>query len=157
MTNSFTRTKGQFTVSTDKSRLDIAMLHNFLSHSYWAKNIPLAIVQKSIANSLCFGVYDERADNGPRQIGFARIVSDLATFAHMADVFIIEAYRGQGLGKWLVECIMAHPDLQGLRSFMLATRDAHGLYEQFGFERTESLEEARNLMYIRRPNIYGTS
>ena len=150
----YTRTKGQFTVSTDKSRLDVAMIHNFLTHAYWAKNIPLNTVQKSIANSLCFGIYDEQVENAPRQIGFARIVSDLATFAYMADVFVIEAYRGQGLGKFLVDCMMAHPDLQGLRRFVLATRDAHGLYAQFGFEMFQSLEDAQRFMFINRPNIY---
>lgn len=154
MTDSYSRTRGQFTVSTDKSRLDLAMIHDFLTHSYWARNVPMAIVQKSIANSLCFGVYDEQSSNGPRQIGFARIVSDLATFAYLADVFVIEEYRGRGLGKWLVECIMAHPDLQGLRRFLLATSDAHGLYAQFGFEKFASLEDAHRLMFITKPNIY---
>src|SRR5258708_623020 len=143
----YSRKKGQFTLSTDKSRLDTAMIHDFLYHSYWVPNIPLPILQKSIEHSLCFGVYDEHAEHGPRQVGFARVVSDLARFALLSDVFIIEAYRGQGLGKWLVECIMDHPDLQGLRRFMLATSDAHGLYRQFGFQTVESIDgESQRLM-----------
>ena len=118
--------KGNFSISTDKSKLDIAVIHNFLSCSYWAENIPVEKVQKSIEGSMCFGVYD----NG-KQIGFARMVTDNATFAYLADVFVLEEYRGHGLSKWLMEVIINHPDLQGLRRFMLATRDAHELYSQF--------------------------
>jgi GNAT superfamily N-acetyltransferase len=109
--------------------LDVKAIHNFLSESYWAAGIPLDTVKQAIANSLCFGVYNAR-----EQIGFARLITDLATFAYLADVFILEAYRGQGIGKWLMQTIIAHPNLQGLRRWMLATRDAHELYRQFGFE-----------------------
>jgi GNAT superfamily N-acetyltransferase len=115
--------KDNFSISTDKSKLDISIIHDFLSHSYWSENIPKEIIQKSIEGSLCFGVYA-----GDKQVGFARMVTDKATFAYLADVFIIEAYRGKGLSKWLIEIILSHPDLQGLRRILLATRDAHGLY-----------------------------
>ncbi len=116
-------------ISTDKSKLDIPLIHNFLSkESYWAKNIPIELVKKSVANSLCFGVYLDG-----RQIGFARVMSDCATFAYIADVFILAPYRGKGISKKLMEFIKEHPELQGLRRWMLATADAHGLYKQFGF------------------------
>lgn len=121
-------TKDDFSISTSKDKLDIAFIHAFLSGSYWAENIPLDVVERSITGSLCFGVY-----NQDKQIGFARVVTDEATFAYLCDVFIDEAYRGKGLSKWLMEVILAYPALQGLRRFMLATRDAHGLYKQFGF------------------------
>lgn len=119
----------EYTISTDKSRLDIPLIHQFLSqHSYWAPNIPLELVERSIDNSLCFGVY-----LGDAQVGFARVISDQATFAYLADVFILPDHRGKGLSKWLVKTISDWPTLQGLRRFLLATRDAHTLYEQFGF------------------------
>lgn len=137
---------GSLTVSTDKQRLDVPAIRNFLSQSYWAKGIPLAIVQRSIEHSLCFGVYD-----GSRQIGFARVISDFATFAYLADVYIDEAFRGKGLGKKLIACIMSHEQLQGLRRWMLATQDAHGLYEQYGFVRAQHPER---LMEIVDPDIY---
>jgi GNAT superfamily N-acetyltransferase len=141
--------RDHFSISTDQSRLDLEMIHQFLSRSYWAKNIPLATVRKSIQNSLCFGVYD-----GKRQIGFARVITDRATFAYLADVFILDQYRGKGLSKWLMECIMGHPELQGLRSWMLFTRDAHGLYRRFGFE---TLTTPERVMVIRNPDVYGQS
>ncbi len=121
--------KEEYLVSTDISLLDTNVIHGYLSNeSYWAANIPLDVVQKAISNSLCFGLYC----NG-RQIGFARLVTDKATFAYLADVFIIEIFRARGLSKWLIEVIQSHPELQGLRRWMLGTRDAHGLYEQFGW------------------------
>jgi GNAT superfamily N-acetyltransferase len=117
-----------YLISTDKARLDLSLIHDFLSHStYWAEGRPLAVVQKSIEHSLCFGIYA-----GAEQVGFARVVTDRATFAWLCDVFVVEAHRGRGLGKWLVECIVAHPDLQTLRTFLLSTRDAHGLYRRYG-------------------------
>ncbi|MFN2186044.1 MAG: GNAT family N-acetyltransferase [Anaerolineae bacterium] len=117
-----------YLISTDKARLDLALIHDFLSRfTYWAEGRPLAVVQKSIDGSLCFGVYQ-----GAQQVGFARVVTDRATFAWLCDVFVVEAHRGRGLGKWLVECIVAHPDLQTLRTFLLSTRDAHGLYQRYG-------------------------
>jgi GNAT superfamily N-acetyltransferase len=120
--------KGDFEVSTDPSRLDVEAVYEFLTHSYWAKGIPIETVQRSIENAICFGMYFAR-----QQIGFARVITDCATFAYLADVFILPSYRGRGLSKWLMECIIAHPDLQGLRRWMLATRDAHKLYAQYGF------------------------
>lgn len=118
-----------FTISTDKTKLSLSVIHAFLSkESYWAKDIPVGLVEKSIENSLCFGVYD-----GDEQIGFARIISDYTTFAYVGDVFILPKYRGHGLSKRLMEEIKGHPDLQNLRRWMLATADAHTLYERFGF------------------------
>lgn len=118
-----------FFISTDKTKLDITVIHHYLcNESYWAKNIPLGMVQKSINGSLCFGLYNHKS-----QIGFARVITDYATFAYIADVFILRQYRGRGLSKWLMQEITGHPGLQGLRRWMLATRDAHGLYAQFGF------------------------
>jgi GNAT superfamily N-acetyltransferase len=118
-----------YTISTDKSRLDVALIHRFLSQeSYWAQNVPLDVVVRSIDNSLCFGVY-----HGDQQVGFARVVTDQATFAYLADVFVMREHRGRGLSKQLMATISDWPTLQGLRRWVLATQDAHALYEQFGF------------------------
>lgn len=122
-------------ISTDKSKLDVTTVHDFLRTSYWAKDILISVVEKSINNSLCFGVYDF-----DKQIGFARVISDYATFAYFADVFILEAYRGQGLGKWLVKSILEYSELQNIRTWLLSTADAHGLYQQFGFKNLPSPE-----------------
>lgn len=122
--------KKGFLISTDNSLLDIDVIHQYLGReSYWAKGITKEKVQRSIDNSMCFSIYHEK-----KQIGFARVITDKATFAYLADVFVLNAYRGQGLSKWLIQTILAHPDLQGLRRWVLATADAHGLYKQFGFE-----------------------
>lgn len=135
------------TISTDKSRLDVALIHRFLSQqSYWALNIPLDIVQRSIEHSLCFGVYD-----GEAQIGFARVITDQATFAYLADVFILPNYRGRGLSKRLIATISAWPTLQGLRRWVLATRDAHELYAQFGFA---ALDQPDLFMQRKREQSY---
>jgi GNAT superfamily N-acetyltransferase len=134
------------TISTDPTRIDRALVHAFLSDSYWASGIPREIVDRSIENALCFGVYEEQ-----RQVGFARVISDFATFAYLADVFILPSHRGRGLAKWLMEAILAHPWLQGLRRWMLATRDAHGLYRQAGFT---DLVHPERMMEIARPEIY---
>lgn len=121
--------KDHYLISTDKKLLDIEVIHSYLAkQSYWAMNIPKEVVEKSILHSLCFGVFSV-----DKQIGFARLVTDQATFAYLADVFILEDYRGKGLSKWLMHSIHAHPDLQGLRRWVLGTKDAHGLYEQFGW------------------------
>lgn len=120
--------KDDFTISTDKSKLQVDVIHNFLKDAYWCKNLPVEILKKSIEHSLCYGVY-----KGNEQIGFARIITDYAVTAHIADVFILEEYRGRGLAKWLMRCIMDNPDLSGLRSWSLKTADAHGLYAKFGF------------------------
>jgi len=115
-------------LSTDRERLDLDVIHGFLTACYWAKGIPRETVARSIENSLCFGIY-----SGNQQAGFARVISDFATYAYIADVFVVDAFRGRGLGKWLMECITRHPQLQGLRRWSLATRDAHGLYAKSGF------------------------
>ncbi len=138
-------------ISTDKSKLNIDLIHDYLSnHSYWAANIPLEIVQKSIENSMAFGVYLNE-NNMLVQVGFCRVISDLATYAYLADVFILEEYRGKGLSKLLVKTILEHPDLQGLRRWVLATRDAHGLYAQYGFM---PLDKPENFMQIKAENPY---
>jgi N-acetylglutamate synthase-like GNAT family acetyltransferase len=121
-------TKNGFIISTEKEKLDIDLIHSFLNRTYWAEGISKEIIRRSIEGSLCFGVFEN-----DKQVGFARMITDKATFAYLADVFIIEEYRGRGLSKWLMEVIMSHPDLQGLRRMILATKDAHGLYKQFGF------------------------
>ena len=121
--------KGEFTISTAKSRLDIGVIHKFLSEeSYWAANRSLEKTQIAIENSICFGLYHSES-----LIGFARVVSDKATFAYVGDVFVLDEYRGRGLSKWLMEVIVEHPELQGLRRWILATKDAHGLYAQYEF------------------------
>jgi GNAT superfamily N-acetyltransferase len=127
-----------YAISTDKTRLDIGLIHDFLSEdSYWAQGRPYAVVEESVEHSLCFGIYA-----GTEQVGFARVVTDYATFAWLCDVFVVESHRGQGLGKWLVESVVAHPDLRGMQRFMLATRDAHDLYRRYaGFEPLEVPEK----------------
>ena len=120
--------RGDDTISTDPERLDRAAVHAFLSGSYWAKGIPREVVDRSIEGALCFGVYA-----GGGQVGFARVITDRATFAYLADVFVLESHRGRGLAEWLMEAVMAHPDLQKLRRWILMTRDANGLYRKFGF------------------------
>jgi len=141
--------RGEFVVSTDRARLNIDVIHRFLTNSYWAKGIPRATVARSIEHSLCFGVYDGQG----AQIGFTRVISDFATFAYIADVFVLESHQGHGLGKFLMECVKQHPGLQGLRRWTLSTRDAHGLYAQFGF--TE-LKWPERYMEILRLNHYET-
>lgn len=120
--------RDQFLISDDPARLDFEAICDFLSRAYWADKRPREVIRKSLQFSLNFGVYD-----GNRQIGFARVITDRATFAYLCDVFVHEDYRGKALGKWMMECILAHPELQGLRRWSLATHDAHGLYKQFGF------------------------
>lgn len=138
--------KDHYLVSTDKSKLNISIIHSYLSRSYWAENIPKEIVAKAIENSLCFGVY-----NGNKQIGFARVISDYATFAYLADVFILEEERGKGLSKFLMECILKHKNLQGLRNFCLMTKDAHSLYARYGFK---NIPQPENFMANKIEGIY---
>jgi GNAT superfamily N-acetyltransferase len=121
-------TRGQYSITTDPQKLDVDAIHAYLSRSFWAEGIPKDIVARSLANSLCFGLFDEAA-----QVGLARVVTDRATYAYLCDVYVLESHRTRGLGKWLIETVMAHPDLQGLRRFQLVTRDAHGLYSRHGF------------------------
>ena len=138
---------GEFTISDDRERLQVDTIQKFLTEeSYWAKNRTREQTLTAIKNSLCFGVY-----KGETQVGFARIVSDFATFAYIGDVFILEDFRGSGLSKWLMEAMISHPDLQGLRRWILATRDAHGLYEQFGFH---GLKFPERWMEKPAPNAY---
>lgn len=137
-------------ISTDNVLLDRALIHEFLSgHSYWARGISVEVVHRSIEHSLCFGIYQ-----AGRQAGFARVVTDYATFAWLADVFIVETWRGRGLGRKLVAAVLAHPQLQGLRRFMLATADAHGLYQRLGFAPIKQIER---FMEIHTPNPYNCS
>lgn len=138
--------QGEFTITDRREELDVETIHNFLRESYWAKGVPRSIVEKAIKHSLCFGLY-----HNAKQVGFARAVSDQATFAYLADVFVVPVYRERGLGKWLVSCVLAHPELQGLRRWLLATLDAHGLYEQNGFV---ALRKPEWFMEINDPNIY---
>jgi GNAT superfamily N-acetyltransferase len=140
---------GEYTISTDKERLDLKAVHGFLSRgSYWARGIPLETVVRSVEHSLSFGVY-----NAHQQVGFARVITDYATFGYIADVFILTPFRGQGLGKWLMRTILSHPELQGLRSWMLATRDAHELYRKVGFD---ALPNPERWMARRRVTSYGS-
>jgi GNAT superfamily N-acetyltransferase len=142
--------RGAYFLSTDRRLLDVGFIHRFLSEeSYWAPGIPREVVERSIAHSLCFGLFHES-----QQVGFARMVTDRATFAWLGDVFVIDAHRGQGLGKWMIEALLTHPDLQGLRRCMLGTRDAHGLYERFGF--TPPADPSR-FLEIHTPNVYGSA
>ena len=149
MTNQWER--GEFVISSDAARLDLDVIHTFLSTSYWAAGVPMEVVKRSIDHSLPFGIY-HAGDRESRLVGFARVITDYATFAYLADVFVIEAYRGRGLAKWLVEVIVGHPDLQGLRRWMLATRDAHTLYNKVGFT---GLKSSERWMERHFPNIYN--
>jgi len=137
--------EGGFTVSTDPSRLDLDVIHGFLTRSYWSEGITRALVDRSIENSLCFGLYE-----GRKQIGFARVVADRAVIGFLADVFVLEPRRGRELGKFLMRCVMAHPDLQTISKFRLGTRDAHGLYRPFGFT---ALEDPATHMERMRPEL----
>jgi GNAT superfamily N-acetyltransferase len=141
--------KDGYLISTDRSKLDIVMIHQYLSQeSYWAKNIPISVVQRSIEHSICFGLYYQE-----QQIGFARVISDTATFAYLADVFILPAFRGNGLSKWMMTTIHAEPQLQGLRRWLLGTKDAHGLYLQFGWKPIPE-ELASRFMQLHYPDVY---
>ena len=138
--------QGEYCITTDKERLDIATIHGFLTTSYWAAGVPIEIVRRAIEHSLNFGLFQ-----GEQQIGFARIITDYATYAYLADVFILEPYRGRGLSKWLMQVVVAHPDLQGLRRWTLFTRDAHGLYRQIGFTSLATPERAMERIF---PDVY---
>lgn len=137
----------EFSVTCDPAELDSALIADFLASSYWARGIPGVTVEKSLQNSICFALRHENC-----QIGFARVISDRATIAYLGDVFILPEYRGRGLSKWLMECVVSHPDLQGLRRWILATRDAHNLYRKFGF--TE-LNKPEIFMELHNANVYG--
>lgn len=139
--------RGDFEVSTDKSRLQLDTIHGFLQRSHWAANRPLETIRKSLKHSLCYGVY-----LGGNQVAFARVVTDYSTFAYLCDVFVDEAYRGLGLSKWMMEAMLARADLQGLRRFLLATKDAHSLYARYGFQPLTPEEQFR-LMGIRHDSV----
>jgi GNAT superfamily N-acetyltransferase len=145
---SFVRSRDGFTVSDDPARLDPAAIHASLTRSYWAKGIPHETVERSIRGSLCFGLYDDATGV---QIGFARVVTDRAAFAYVCDVYVLEDYRGRGLGAWLMECVLDYPDLQGLRRWLLTTQDAHTFYEHVGFVRAPFPER---FMVIDHPTLY---
>ncbi len=138
--------RGAYLISTDKSRLDIQVIHDFLTHAYWSEGVPIEIVRRAIEHSLTFGMY-----HNEQQVGLARVVTDTATFAYLADVFILAPFRGQGLGVWLMEVVMAHPDVQGLRRWLLATKDAHTLYQKVGFT---PLQNPDRFMEKLVPDIY---
>jgi GNAT superfamily N-acetyltransferase len=141
--------RGEFLISTDQERLDLDVVYDFLTNCYWAKGIPSEVVVRSIEGALCFGIYDGEG----AQVGFARVISDFATIAYIGDVFVLETHRGRGLSKWLMECIVQHPALQNLRRWLLTTRDAHGLYSQFGFTPVKAPER---FMELFDPNVYDT-
>lgn len=139
--------RGGYVVSDDAARLDVKAVHDFLAgQSYWAEHIPRSITERAIANSLCFGLY-----RGEELAGFARVVTDRATFGYLCDVFVAPEHRGEGRGQWLVSCVLEHPDLQGLRRLCLMTRDAHGLYERFGFR---EMRDPSRYLEIHRPDVY---
>jgi GNAT superfamily N-acetyltransferase len=138
-----------FTVTCDPAKLDRLTIAQFLASSYWAEGIPEDTAAKSLEHSLCFALLD-----GDRQVGFARVISDYATIAYLGDVFILPEYRGKGLAKWLMECVVSHPELQGLRRWILATRDAHGFYRQFGFT---PLKEPEIFMERHNPDVYRSA
>jgi GNAT superfamily N-acetyltransferase len=139
--------RGEFVISTDPTLLDLSVIREFLAdQSYWAMGISTDRVRRAIGGSLCFGMFD-----GSRQVGLARVVTDRATFAWLCDVFVVEEYRGRGLSKWLMECVVNHPDLQGLRRLILATKDAHTLYSRFGFQ---PLADPTRFLEVFRPDAY---
>ena len=144
--------KDSYSISTDPAKLDVDAIHHWLANeSYWAGNIPREVVDRAVANSLCFGLYD-----AGKFIGLARVITDYATFAYLCDVFILQSHRGRGLSKWMVECILSHPGLQGLRRFNLVTRDAHALYSAFGFKapaNPNSYMELRNANPSGKPAV----
>ena len=137
----------EYELTSDRSRFDVEAIHAFLSSVYWSPGIPRQIVQRAIDNSICFGVLLEG-----QQVAFARVITDKATFAYLADVYVLEEHRGKGLTRRMMESISAHPELQGLRRMMLATRDAHGLYAKFGFK---PLSAPERMMEVHVPNAYG--
>ncbi len=139
----------QYRISTAAGDISVSVVHQFLTNSYWASNIPIEVLQEAIDNSLCFSVIFDSGEQ--HQVGFARIITDKATFAYLADVFILPSHRGKGLSKRLMASIIAHPELQGLRRMVLATKDAHGLYQQFGFK---ALASPETFMELWKPNVY---
>jgi GNAT superfamily N-acetyltransferase len=138
--------KDDFLISDDREKLQLDVIHEFLSGSYWARGIPRELVARSIEHALCFGLYE-----GTRLVGFARVITDRATFAYLSDVFVLPSHRGRGLATWLAEVILGHPELQGLRRWMLATNDAHGLYRKVGFGKLAHPDRFMEIVY---PDLY---
>ena len=144
--SAFERRRETFRITTDVEAMDLDAIHAYLVRSYWSEGIPKPLLRKAMAGSLCFGLFD-----GQGQIGFARVVTDRATYAYLCDVYVLEAYQGRGLGTWFMRELVGHPDLQGLRRFGLVTRDAHRLYEKCGFS---ALVNPAGHMEIVRPGLY---
>jgi GNAT superfamily N-acetyltransferase len=144
---SWRRESDELEISADPARVDVPAVHSFLTASYWARGIPLPVVERSVRNSICFGIY-----RGHEQLGFARVITDRATFAYLADVYVLPEFRGRGLAKWLMDCILSHPDLQGLRRWSLVTRDAHQLYQAVGFQ---PLQTPERWMEKHDPDVYA--
>lgn len=147
MQSYFEQARHEYSISSDPSKLDFEVIHGFLSNSYWSPGLPREVLIRAVAGSLCFGLY-----HGSAQVGFARVITDKATYAYLCDVFVLEAYRGKKLGCWLMEAIIGHPDLQGLRRFVLVTRDAHRLYDKFGFR---PLARPEGYMEVFSPDVYS--
>lgn len=141
--------KGEYTLSTDRARLEFDTIHEHLTQAYWSVGIPRATVERAFANSLCFGIY------GPEGIvGWSRVITDYATYGYLADVYVLPEHRGKGLSKWMMEFILVHPDLQGLRNITLLTRDAQGLYAQYGFKHHD---DPKRFMMRNNPDVYKKS
>lgn len=140
------QTSNPYEISTDKHRLKVDLIYDFLRSAYWSRNIPRSVVEQCIQHSLCFGAF-----YSGQQVGFGRVITDLATFGYIADLFVVPEHRGRGVSKLLLRAMLEHPDLLGLRRILLATQDAHGLYAQFGFQ---PLAHAEHYMTIHRPDIY---
>ena len=138
---------GSYSLTAERGRIDVAAVHAFLTRCFWARGISKELVARSIEHSLCFGVF-----HLDKQVAFARAVTDYSTYAYLCDVYVLEAHRGNGVGKWMMEFVMSHPELQGLRRFQLVTRDAHGLYTRFGFKAPDHPERQ---MEIFRPGLYS--
>lgn len=165
MAEVYTWQRDNYTISTDQALLDLDVIHGYLLHSYWSPGVPREVVAKAIEHSVCFGLYIDLPDDGEvdgedgwRQIGFARLVTDQATFAYLADVFVLDDYRGTGLGVWLVDCLLRCSAIDGVRTKFLMTRDAHTLYEKFGFETVEytgRMMALRQEMDWYRPELVG--
>ena len=150
--SAFERSRDTFRITTDVASMDLDAIHAYLTRSYWSEGISKELVSKAMAGSLCFGLFD-----AGRQVGFARVVTDRATYAYLCDVYVLEDYQGRGLGTWMMRELMTHPDLQGLRRWGLVTRNAHRLYEKFGFAAPANpaglMEIARPGMYLRREGL----
>lgn len=146
--------QGDYLISTDPARFELDVIHGYLTNCYWARGIPLETVERSIEGSLCFALFFVAEGREARQVGFARVITDQATYAYLADVFILEEHRGRGLSRWMMECILAHPRLQGLRRWSLVTRDAHELYKRFGFT---ALENPQRYMEKMMKDVYKKS